>query len=234
LQQFNPIGGQGGNSAIEDGAMLANLLHKLDKPYSDADLSHAFEQFYSLRHDRTRQLMKASHDQQTLQAQETFATRMIAKYLIPGSSPDSVFEILSANARPAVRIDMLPMPRRPHVDLWDDERPAKPITSSVPRFVAYIVFAALAVAAWNTLVLPFDRASATTSLGDMPKAYGVGVQAIDESLRFLILTSADSVSWVDVGHTLQLLYLLLFLVPILVVWYIEGSRYGLRGSLVSR
>lgn len=178
--------------------------------------------------------MKASHDVQALQAHETFGARMMTKYLIPRMSLDSSMNMATAVLRPAARLDMLPVPKRPHVDLFDDERAAKPIKSSVPRFATYAVFLAVIVAAFTTMVLPSHLPPPSTFLGTTPKAYNVGVQSIDELVRFIVLIFADGVGWVDVGHTLQFLYLLLFLVPILTVWYIEGNRHANQGTLVSR
>ncbi|KAJ4351109.1 uncharacterized protein N0V89_006448 [Didymosphaeria variabile] len=237
--KFNPIGGQGGNSAIEDSAVLANLIHEVNKSQgsvfslTDANLACIFEKLHSLRHGRAASLMKASHDLQSLQAKETFLTRLVAKWLIPGSSADSVLEMLSTNMRPAPRLNMVPVPDRQHADLYNDERPAEPLSSAMPRFFTYGVFACLIGIAFLTMnwtAYPLSR----ITLEVAPKAYSTGVQSFRHTLNLVFLKLAGGTGWVDVGHTLQLLYLLLFLTPVMLIWYIEANRHESRGTLISR
>ncbi|KAJ4350594.1 hypothetical protein N0V95_004598 [Ascochyta clinopodiicola] len=124
--KFNPIGGQGGNSAIEDAAELSNQLHSLlnssDNGFTDASISQAFEDTQRIRFDRANKFMKDSHDQQSIQAMDKFFSRMIAKYVVPLSSPNKILEIICSGSRGAARVKALPMPKRPHSDLWDDEQ----------------------------------------------------------------------------------------------------------------
>ncbi|KAH7344365.1 hypothetical protein BKA66DRAFT_375049, partial [Pyrenochaeta sp. MPI-SDFR-AT-0127] len=133
--KFNPIGGQGGNTAIEDAAVLSNCLIKLAKPgskdfeFSDANVTDAFKHMESLRQERVRVLMRISHGLQSMQAMENFAMRVIAKYIIPWSDKDSVLELLSSSVRPAAKLDMIAVPKRNHMDLYYDERCTKPIES---------------------------------------------------------------------------------------------------------
>ncbi|KAI8933146.1 hypothetical protein NX059_009787 [Plenodomus lindquistii] len=236
--KYNPLTGHGGNSAIEDGAVLANLLHKALaskgslNALTTADLNTIFEEHLALRQDRCKFLMKDSHDMQRVQAKETMFTRFIADHIVPRLSEDDVNERTASSVRGAARVDMLPMPRRRHVELYVDERPAKPWSSAVPRFIAYGVFVAVAVTALRTLEVPSEYVDMSSALGNATTSYPMGIKESYDLLQAIVLIFSEGVSWTDVGHTLQFLYLLLFITPILLVWYIEGSRHENRFSLL--
>jgi hypothetical protein len=70
-------------------------------------------------------------------------------------------------------------------------------------------------------------------LGFEPKTHYTGIGPFDRILSTITLFFADDIDWTDIGHSIQFFYLLLFLTPILLIWYIEGYRQGSRGSLVS-
>ncbi|KAH7074440.1 hypothetical protein BKA63DRAFT_513030 [Paraphoma chrysanthemicola] len=234
--KFNPIGGQGGNSAIEDCAILGNLLHQLlnstSRP-SGEQIAQMFDTMQILRQDRTQQLKKMSHDLQSLMAQDNMVTKFVAKVIMPYAGPENIFENLSSSVRPGTCLDMLPVPRRPHAELFYDERPAWPLNSNLPRYVTYAVFLCLFAFAHIYMDTPFHLPPPTTFFGVAPKAYFTGLHSVDELLEFVILVFADCVGWIDVGHTLQFLYLVIMLTPVLLIWYIEANRHGSRGTLIS-
>lgn len=49
-------------------------------------------------------------------------SKMIARYVVPYSGPDAVLSMICGASRGAARVKALPMPQRPHAELWDDER----------------------------------------------------------------------------------------------------------------
>lgn len=57
-----------------------------------------------------------------MQAQDTFISKLVARYVVPLSGPEKVLDMICEGARGAARINALPMPQRPHAELWDDER----------------------------------------------------------------------------------------------------------------
>jgi hypothetical protein len=71
-----------------------------------------------------------------LQSLDSFFTRILAKFVIPRSSPDSVVDMFSMIARPAARLEMVDVPDRPHTELYDDE---KPTTSVSPKRMSPIL-----------------------------------------------------------------------------------------------
>ncbi|KNG47715.1 fad binding domain-containing protein, partial [Stemphylium lycopersici] len=232
--KFNPIGGQGGNSAIEDAAVLSNQLYCLLKAdassaFSETNLTRIFETMHSIRHDRATGFMKRSHELQSMQAQDTFVMKIVAKYVIPGSSPDSMLEMFSQMARPAARLDMMDVPKREHVDLYYDERVAKPIESKIPQYIAYAIFLALSTAVTVNVRIP--DIPVPSSKAEVQSV--TGIQTVDTILGLVAQAFAESISWADAGHTLLSFYLLMFLAPILLIWYIEGNRQGSRRSIIS-
>ena len=159
-QKFNAMGTQGGNSAIEDAAVLANQLQKLldgdnkTTNFTDAAVAQAFEETQRLRFDRATKFLKSSHQLQSVQAQDTLISRFIAKVVLPLSSSDSAIEMLCSGARGAAKIEALPVPNRPHSQLWDDEKPSKPMVTSCVGYAASVVVAVLACLAARKMQFP--------------------------------------------------------------------------------
>ncbi|KAI8931125.1 hypothetical protein NX059_011479 [Plenodomus lindquistii] len=237
--KFNPIGGQGGNSAIEDAAVLANHLHDMinahesGTSFSDAEVTHLFESVQKVRHGRATMLVAASKRMQALFAKETPFTKFIAEYVVPRSTGSDTLERLCGQSRPAARIEMLPVPYRHHVDLYDDERPARPLQTNAPLYFFLAIFTALTWAANKTIVRVRSAPLPDLFLGVVPRTAFTGLSGVDAVLRRVVLIFADIVSWDDMGHTFQFLYLALFMTSILFVWYVEAWRSGNRGRLMS-
>ncbi|KAJ4411603.1 hypothetical protein N0V91_001388 [Didymella pomorum] len=125
--KFNPIGGQGGNSAIEDAAVFADQLYALISNSdslgpTDTQISQILAETQRIRFPRAIKFLKASHDNQSMQAQDTIISKFVARYIVPLSGPEKVLEMICEGTRGAARINALPMPKRPHSELWDDER----------------------------------------------------------------------------------------------------------------
>ncbi|PSN72628.1 FAD/NAD(P)-binding domain-containing protein [Corynespora cassiicola Philippines] len=239
--KFNPIGGQGGNSAIEDGAVLVNKLYAVLKGegkgtgLTENVVSTTFHDLEKQRLDRAFTLMDASHDNQSLQAMDGLKYEIIAKYIMPRADPEMIFGILCDGSMPAARLNMIDLPSRPHCEAFYDELPARPLEGKIAKFAPYAacaVFALLTYVAKVYMQLP-DSTLPTTFLGAEPKTHFTGIKPLDSLLTIVALSFSDSVGWVDLGHTLQFLYLLSFLTPLLLVWYIEGYRRGSKGSLIS-
>ncbi|KAF2992994.1 hypothetical protein E8E13_000981 [Curvularia kusanoi] len=94
---FNPIGVQGGNSAIEDAAVLANELHALFLASNttipnETQISQALEETQRIRFPRALKFLRASHKTQSIQAQDTFISRFVARYVMPFSGPGKILE----------------------------------------------------------------------------------------------------------------------------------------------
>ncbi|KAJ4311440.1 hypothetical protein N0V94_007953 [Neodidymelliopsis sp. IMI 364377] len=145
--KFNPIGGQGGSSAIEDAAVLADHLQELlnkdnkDDGTTDADIIQAFRDTQRIRFDRADRFLKDSHNQQSVQAMDSLFSKIIAKIVMPLSKPEAAIEMICGGSRGAARIKALPMPTRPHSELWDDEKKPSPFNFARLDFLASVASA---------------------------------------------------------------------------------------------
>lgn len=104
--------------------------------------------------------MANSHTQQSVQAKDKFSSRIIANWVIPLSNPESLVDMLCKDARGAARVKALPMPQRPHSELWDDEKEPALVDWKRVGFAASLGVTALAVLAAR---------SSQVSLLSMPK-----------------------------------------------------------------
>ncbi|CAN9080337.1 unnamed protein product [Alternaria alternata] len=156
--KFNPISGHGGNSAIEDAAVLADQLHALfnrkGESITDADFVEAFQTTQSLRVDRATALLKFSHAQQSVQAMDTVTSKFIARYIVPLYHAEKMIDVLCGTSRGGTHIKALPLPNRPHSDLWDDEKGANLVDWRRVGYVFSATVAALAVFSTQTQLLP--------------------------------------------------------------------------------
>ncbi|KAK2039900.1 FAD/NAD(P)-binding domain-containing protein [Colletotrichum somersetense] len=118
----NPIGGQGGNGAVELAAELINAL---------------IEARDSARFERARFLVKNSNDLQALMASEDALKTALARPLISFIPAVNVFLPNASNSLlESSKINHLPVPFRPRAIPFEDERPAvpvKPATSDTIR-----------------------------------------------------------------------------------------------------
>ncbi|KAH7086113.1 FAD binding domain-containing protein [Paraphoma chrysanthemicola] len=157
--KFNPLGGQGGNHAIEDAAVLADQLYLLfggsekHTSFTDADITQAFHTTQRVRFDRAGNAMKDSRVGQSVQAMDKFTSKMIAKYLMPLGGAAKAQDQICMRARGAARVKALPMPMRQHRDLWDDEREPSTFDWKLAGYVTSVGFAVLALFTANTTQL---------------------------------------------------------------------------------
>ncbi|KAK2053885.1 FAD/NAD(P)-binding domain-containing protein [Colletotrichum caudatum] len=139
----SPIGGQGGNGAIESAAELINALieahdahHGLECLHEN-DLTRVFARMLPARFERARFLVKNSHDLQALMASESTLKTALARLLISFIAAVNVFLPNASNSLlGSSKINRLPVPFRPRAIPFEDERPAvpvKPATSDTIR-----------------------------------------------------------------------------------------------------
>ncbi|KAF2014167.1 FAD binding domain-containing protein [Aaosphaeria arxii CBS 175.79] len=218
VHKFNPIGGQGGNSAIEDVAILVNHLHVLrqaGKPLTTTSLTKIFSSVQSERMDRAQFRNQISHLMQSVQARDSLSSQMIAKYLIDG---EATLNMISALSQPGARLKMLDAPNRAHYEPYSEDCPAIPLEEGITKLVRIFTTACFAACIY---------------LAHKILSHFTGIAAFENVFQIILLPFAGSVGWTDPGHTVQALNLFLFLVPIFLIWYIEGNRSSARGGLQS-
>ncbi|EKG19712.1 Monooxygenase FAD-binding protein [Macrophomina phaseolina MS6] len=240
--KFNPISGQGGNSAIETAATLAteiiNMIKALPEKASPSDenITAAFQKTQDIRRERVSQMVEGGHKQQSLMALETPFLDFLANRVVPLTGIEGTFENFAVAELPAERLPMFPMPKRPRFEPFHDERPAKPLGASgkPSLIIAAVAFAALYTAAKKAMSLDFELLSTITDFHGAPlKTVYTGLPTLDGILSLIVATFSDSCAGVDPSHTLQFGYLLSIVFPIVLIWFAESWRNGTRVTLLS-
>ncbi|EKG12549.1 Monooxygenase FAD-binding protein [Macrophomina phaseolina MS6] len=139
VHKFNPLSGQGGNSAIETAAALADRLAKLakeaehgNKP-SSAQIRAAFAEVQKSRQPRAQALVDASITAQRISAWDTPALKFVDTFVAPLLlDTPGLADQTSKPVVGGVRAHSLPLPSVPHTIPYNDElhRTPKPRTAS--------------------------------------------------------------------------------------------------------
>ncbi|KAJ7610283.1 FAD binding domain-containing protein [Mycena polygramma] len=175
VHKLNPIGGQGGNNALETAAAVATELHTMlvalpkgERP-SDADVAAAFERTQTRRRDHVLEAVDVGHQTQRLFSRETPFFALLAR-LVPVLDPEGSLGTFADRALPARRLPMLPMPQRPRFEPFHDELPARPLGGlAFSMLLAASVFGGLLYVAVNDLNKAFldSRSGAAVPLPSM-------------------------------------------------------------------
>ncbi|KAI0145484.1 FAD/NAD(P)-binding domain-containing protein [Xylariaceae sp. FL1272] len=226
----NPIGGLGGNGAIETAAELVNhLLDLKNKRAGNLDgvsveeLTSVFQQTQDTRYERAVGFVKGAHDLQALQAMENKLVYNIAfRLVMPIVGPRHFIQTQSREQSLAPRLKYLDAPKnRPHFLPFLHELPAKPIASR-PRNHVLVFFALFMIALFcltNRVIGGFpSSASMNTHFTDnIFSQYSLNWPAV-----------AFSAASTDASRILgvQRQYSLAQLISPLVFFTIEGYRIG--------
>ncbi|OJD33921.1 fad binding domain protein [Diplodia corticola] len=235
--KFEPIGGQGGNNAIETAAVLVNNLTEMIKSrpegLSDIDIDRAFSETQRLRSPRAWELVNASHEQQKVEAMETRLLEFIAKYYVPYMSIDTKLSGWSKSIEGGHKLNMLDVPKRPCFVPYQDNLPSKPFNPSVlVKSTVAVIFGLLFYVAQQ--VLQIDPTSFVPAfLGHELKQTYTGIPAIDATLSTLVWAFSKGVAGEDLNQRVQCLYFMIMLLPVVLIWTVEGYRFGNSYSLVS-
>ncbi|KAJ5782517.1 hypothetical protein N7457_004291 [Penicillium paradoxum] len=243
--KFEPLTGQGGNSAIETAASLVNHLVSALKTsqsgiLSTTDISKVFEDVQQQRQDRVDTLIKASHARQRVECMETPLVRFVAKYVIPRSSISVVHARWMLTYSPAVSLDMLPLPHTGHEVPYFDELYSQPSSRGVFGVFLYAAYFFLAWLGYRRLWAAgevngtWDLVGQAVQGQSIPLAGGfeaplrqvyTGLQPVDLILQTLVtvflpvLTNSSNPE-----QPLQTLYFLASLAPLIAIFTVEGFR----------
>lgn len=241
----NPIGGQGGNNAIETPASLVNvLLEKRDSRggnldnLSDKEIEEIFSQVLEIRHERAKAFVKQAHQTQSLMAKEKPLLSKILMRLDSIKGIDTGIDRLGSICRPGVRINKLPIPKRPRSVPYDDELPAKPIHSKANLFVQLLVVGAmlgLLALTVLTLRIPFERPAIWGRDGPLvERVWFSGAPALNEFTNFLVSAFSLQVGVPDIGPKIHITnFFLGQLTSYVLIWIIESYRAGNKGTLIT-
>ncbi|KAM0468358.1 hypothetical protein ACHAP7_011029 [Fusarium lateritium] len=137
MHKPNPIGGQGGNGAIESAAELVNAIIRRKQAlgsleaFSDHDIEQVFREMQSKRHDRAKLIVSVSHLQQYLVAYEKpLLSKFVCQFLVPLIGDEAFLAFFGLTLFGASRLEALPVKDRPRAIPYRDELPAPPLRKS--------------------------------------------------------------------------------------------------------
>ncbi|KAI8937268.1 hypothetical protein NX059_006476 [Plenodomus lindquistii] len=113
--------------------------------------------------------------------------------------------------------------------------PAPPIQTTLPFYTSLITLTTYAAIAISYLLPGLDPSAPSTLSTDNVRTIYTGLPDVDAMFKHIVVFFTNAIDWEkDAGKTLQFVYLLCYIAPIFLVWFVEGWRWGKRGSLVSR
>ncbi|EKG11619.1 hypothetical protein MPH_11112 [Macrophomina phaseolina MS6] len=200
---------------------------------SDEHITHVFSETQKLREPRTWELIRASHKQQSAEAMVSPLLELVVKYYMPIMNIDQKLAGWAKSIEGANRLEMLDVPKRFRFIPFLDELPSKPLESTAAlKLVVAVVFGLLFRVA--QLALQINPEGWTGSfIGHPLKETYTGIPTIDSTLSLLVWCFSNGVSGDEPSQRLQCLYFMVMLLPIALIWTIEGYRNGNYGSLVS-
>ncbi|KAI8661051.1 FAD-binding-3 domain-containing protein [Fusarium keratoplasticum] len=137
--KLHPIGGHGGNAAIETAAALTNslvdLLEKASSPLATTDITTLFNQVQTLRYPRVMAIKAYSHKKQLTESLDNSLQRLVALRLLPRVREQDVTRSYSAQIPASEKLNMLPLPYRKKLVPYKDELVAKPKARGTVRFI---------------------------------------------------------------------------------------------------
>lgn len=241
----NPIGGQGGNNAIKSPASLVNVLLEMRDSrggsldnLSDKEIAEAFSRVLDIRHERAKSFVREAHQTQSLMAREKPILSKILMRLDAIKGLDTGIDRMGSICRPAVRIEKLPIPKRPRSVPFDDELPTKPIRSKANLMVQLLLVGAmlfLLAISFLTLRIPFEQLGPWGRDGPpVDLAWFRGAPALEEFTNFIVSAFSLQVGVPDMGpkiHTAN--FFLGQLTSYVLIWIVESYRAGNKGTLIS-
>ena len=225
--QFEPITGQGGNSAIETAASLVNHLTELlqskgDNP-DDQDIDAMFCKVQESRYRRASWLVSEAHARQQADALETLSLRFESTVLPRFLDSEAVFNIASSKFIGAPRIKSLPVPSRYHSIPYEDELPARVLKPAwIPSAFGLLSQAGLFWVAGRTLGQGFQIPS---SFAGAPLRHTyLGVPAVDGVLSMLVSVFGASIFAPDRALRVQIGYFMPVIATSVLDWTIDSYR----------
>jgi hypothetical protein len=181
-----------------------------------------------------------------MECMETSVLKFVARYIIPYVPKSVLTDRWVDTYASGVSLNMLPAPKRDHTIPFYDELLRAPSTRGPFGYLLYIVFAALAVVAFQ-LLFAAGKVNGTWSLvrdavinrsigdlgGSLRESY-TGVKSVDKILMTLVSIFLPAITSPRQEQPLQLLYFLSSMLPLIAIFTIEGYRQKNRWSMIAR
>ncbi|RDH28589.1 hypothetical protein BDQ94DRAFT_174662 [Aspergillus welwitschiae] len=116
VHKMTPNIGQGANLAIEDAAVLTNLLHGAllkarRQRLPDSEVQTLLQEYYSTRYGRVKRVYTASRYMVRFQARDGFLNRLLGRYVLPFLA-DVPAVLGTGTIRGSPTINFLPLPEK--------------------------------------------------------------------------------------------------------------------------
>ncbi|KFA66502.1 hypothetical protein S40285_00759 [Stachybotrys chlorohalonatus IBT 40285] len=239
----NPLGGQGGNGAIESCAELCNaLMSAKDRAggslssLTTEDVVKAFSETQRARHGRAELVVQRSHETQALFAYEKpWLSAFLVNCIMPNGGAESTLNHLAYIFPGGATIRSLPVPRRPRLVPYEDELPSRPVAGqmvTLARGALVVSMGAAVLLTTKVWRLPLDEIRAAKHYG-LHRIHWFGNTGATDVLEKMITGMALHVREGDVMAKLHGVYFLTQLISPLLVYGVEGHRIGNRGTPLS-
>ncbi|KAI0136167.1 FAD-binding domain-containing protein [Xylariales sp. AK1849] len=240
--KFHPIGGHGGNAAVETAATLTNLLvkalnHSLSGTLPTPVVGNVFSEVQALRRNRATTVMDYSHSQQRTEAMDTAMHKFAALYMLPLMDAEDVMYNFSSHIPSSEKLDMLPLKPRHRLIPFKDNLLSEPKSRGIYGWVLIALYLLCSFGAHYGMWIQ----SASWGLGDhvgqiltagifpddpgfqLKRSY-IGIASIDNYLTFLSAVYMPGLKGWDKSFQYLQLYLLGGLVQPIAVWSVESYR----------
>ncbi|KAJ5355557.1 FAD binding domain-containingprotein [Penicillium cataractarum] len=235
----HPIGGQGGNGAIESCAELVNAISRTKARrggnlggLTDKDVETLFTETQSARRARADLIIKEGHDTQALFAYENLAvSSVVFKVLQPLFGGEAILDVLSSVIVGSSKIERLPVPHRPRVIPFHDELPEKPINTETHNRVRLAFLGAMGLIIFmglKPLALPIPALELWSS--SQVKLKWFGDCPINQSFNLLVGVLAVPIDSGGSSANFHLWNFIFQLISPLLIYAIEGYRAGHRAT----
>ncbi|KAJ3962256.1 hypothetical protein N0V92_000987 [Colletotrichum tropicale] len=190
--KVDPVTGQGGNGAIESGALLVNaLLRKFDSSpdgLSEKQIEDVLAEIHAIRFERAQDVVQQGYWLQDAFTQRSTMGKLIARYFMPALGSFGVLYRGVEFCSPATSLHGLEIPRRPRAVPFEDELPARPVKnlSKINKLASIAATTLLCALAAGLVRLPKTLELAIDALCSMEVAGASTLPAV----TFLVNTAS--------------------------------------------
>lgn len=201
-------------------ALLYELGHS-NQSLSTREFNEVFAKTQRVRESRTKHLIDHATKMQSLDAMESVFAPLVVRFVIPNLTYDSVLAIVGENCVQGQRIESLPVPQRDRYVPYDDELPTKPLKNALVMKACFIL---------TYLMLFYLAFQASSASEYFTKTLGI---VLPERYTNALVDRNSTNGETSRNRQSHLVSSVIFLIPIILIWTIEGHRHGNLSSLGS-
>ncbi|UQC81979.1 FAD binding domain-containing protein [Colletotrichum lupini] len=224
--KIDPISGQGGNGALEAAALLTNsltdMLEKNPKSQPTEIVEAALAQVHINRHERAKTLVANAHTLQQVLTGRSPYSKIVTKYLVPLLGDEGFLGTAVPICKASHRVYRLPLPQRRRLVPFDDELPARPITTQAASRMALV----LASGSFAALLYYSGGFTHFSELKKSVRLWMAGAWDLGLAQATSNLTKTSSL-----GSLIEQIQFKASLFSALVIWLAESHRFGNRLSV---